>query len=116
MVVIFENRNNILKLQVTELPAFVDQNFFLYRSLSYVTCMGFMSFILLGVMYFVMDIKKWWGGQPFIYPGMRMQTLMHFIYNELTDMKKKTSCAFFNRNEFHFCLRGSFATGILLSF
>ncbi|KAA0717969.1 Heparan-alpha-glucosaminide N-acetyltransferase [Triplophysa tibetana] len=39
-------------------------------SLSYVTCMGFMSFVLLGVMYFVMDIKKWWGGQPFIYPGM----------------------------------------------
>ncbi|KAI7805205.1 hypothetical protein IRJ41_001817 [Triplophysa rosa] len=39
-------------------------------SLSYVTCMGFMSFVLLGVMYFVMDIKKWWGGKPFIYPGM----------------------------------------------
>nr|XP_055025730.1 heparan-alpha-glucosaminide N-acetyltransferase isoform X2 [Misgurnus anguillicaudatus] len=39
-------------------------------SLSYVTCMGFMSFVLLGVMFFVMDVKKWWGGQPFIYPGM----------------------------------------------
>ncbi|XP_029525716.1 heparan-alpha-glucosaminide N-acetyltransferase isoform X4 [Oncorhynchus nerka] len=39
-------------------------------SLSYITCMGCFSFLLLGVMYFVMDIKGWWGGQPFIYPGM----------------------------------------------
>ncbi|XP_066535965.1 heparan-alpha-glucosaminide N-acetyltransferase [Hoplias malabaricus] len=39
-------------------------------SLSYVACMGSMSFVLLGVMYFVVDIKGWWGGQPFIYPGM----------------------------------------------
>ncbi|XP_063048172.1 heparan-alpha-glucosaminide N-acetyltransferase [Engraulis encrasicolus] len=39
-------------------------------SLSYVTCMGFMSFLLLGLMYFIIDIKGWWGGQPFIYPGM----------------------------------------------
>uniref|UniRef100_W5KB49 Si:dkey-192p21.6 n=1 Tax=Astyanax mexicanus TaxID=7994 RepID=W5KB49_ASTMX len=39
-------------------------------SLSYVACMGCMSFVLLGVMYFVVDIKGWWGGQPFIYPGM----------------------------------------------
>lgn len=42
----------------------------LLRSLSYVTCMGFMSFLLLGLMYFIIDIKGWWGGQPFIYPGM----------------------------------------------
>uniref|UniRef100_A0A9J8C7H8 Si:dkey-192p21.6 n=1 Tax=Cyprinus carpio carpio TaxID=630221 RepID=A0A9J8C7H8_CYPCA len=39
-------------------------------SLSFVTCMGCMSFVLLGLMYFVIDIKEWWGGQPFIYPGM----------------------------------------------
>uniref|UniRef100_A0A7N8WMZ7 Si:dkey-192p21.6 n=1 Tax=Mastacembelus armatus TaxID=205130 RepID=A0A7N8WMZ7_9TELE len=39
-------------------------------SLSYVTCMGCFSFLLLGAMYFVIDIKGWWGGQPFIYPGM----------------------------------------------
>ncbi|GLD56086.1 heparan-alpha-glucosaminide N-acetyltransferase-like protein [Lates japonicus] len=39
-------------------------------SLSYVTCMGCFSFLLLGGMYFVTDIKGWWGGQPFIYPGM----------------------------------------------
>ncbi|XP_067092599.1 heparan-alpha-glucosaminide N-acetyltransferase [Osmerus mordax] len=39
-------------------------------SLSFVTCTGCFSFLLLGAMYFIMDIKGWWGGQPFIYPGM----------------------------------------------
>ncbi|XP_029962551.1 heparan-alpha-glucosaminide N-acetyltransferase [Salarias fasciatus] len=39
-------------------------------SLSYVVCMGCFSFLLLGAMYFVIDIQSWWGGQPFIYPGM----------------------------------------------
>ncbi|KAM9847492.1 heparan-alpha-glucosaminide N-acetyltransferase [Aulostomus maculatus] len=39
-------------------------------SLSYVACMGCFSFLLLGAMYVVSDIKGWWDGQPFIYPGM----------------------------------------------
>ncbi|XP_009305614.1 uncharacterized protein isoform X7 [Danio rerio] len=39
-------------------------------SLSFVTCMACMSFLLLAVMYFIIDVKKWWGGQPFIFPGM----------------------------------------------
>ncbi|XP_034041423.1 heparan-alpha-glucosaminide N-acetyltransferase [Thalassophryne amazonica] len=39
-------------------------------SLSYVMSMGCFSFMLLGIMYFVIDIKRWWGGQPFTYPGM----------------------------------------------
>ncbi|XP_076025392.1 heparan-alpha-glucosaminide N-acetyltransferase [Genypterus blacodes] len=39
-------------------------------SLSYVTCMGCFSFLLLGCVYFVTDVKGWWGGQPFTYPGM----------------------------------------------
>ncbi|XP_030012124.1 heparan-alpha-glucosaminide N-acetyltransferase [Sphaeramia orbicularis] len=39
-------------------------------SLSYVTCMGFFSFLLLGGMYFIIDVKGWWRGRPFIYPGM----------------------------------------------
>ncbi|XP_061914685.1 heparan-alpha-glucosaminide N-acetyltransferase-like isoform X1 [Entelurus aequoreus] len=39
-------------------------------SLSYVTCMGCFSFLLLGGVYFICDVKGWWGGQPFIYPGM----------------------------------------------
>uniref|UniRef100_A0A3P8UHX6 Si:dkey-192p21.6 n=1 Tax=Amphiprion percula TaxID=161767 RepID=A0A3P8UHX6_AMPPE len=39
-------------------------------SLSFVLCMGCFSFLLLGAMYFVIDIKGWWAGQPFVYPGM----------------------------------------------
>ncbi|XP_017279772.1 heparan-alpha-glucosaminide N-acetyltransferase isoform X2 [Kryptolebias marmoratus] len=39
-------------------------------SLSYVMCMGCFSFLLLGGMFFIIDIKGWWSGQPFINPGM----------------------------------------------
>ncbi|XP_013875362.1 heparan-alpha-glucosaminide N-acetyltransferase isoform X2 [Austrofundulus limnaeus] len=39
-------------------------------SLSYVLCMGCFSFLLLGGMYFIIDVKGWWSGQPFINPGM----------------------------------------------
>nr|XP_015202918.1 PREDICTED: heparan-alpha-glucosaminide N-acetyltransferase-like [Lepisosteus oculatus] len=39
-------------------------------SFSYITCMGCFSFILYGLMYYVIDVKGWWGGQPFIFPGM----------------------------------------------
>ncbi|XP_047458205.1 heparan-alpha-glucosaminide N-acetyltransferase isoform X2 [Mugil cephalus] len=39
-------------------------------SLSFVMCTGCFSFVLLGAMYLVIDVKDWWGGQPFIYPGM----------------------------------------------
>uniref|UniRef100_A0A8C6SHC6 Si:dkey-192p21.6 n=1 Tax=Neogobius melanostomus TaxID=47308 RepID=A0A8C6SHC6_9GOBI len=35
-----------------------------------VTCMGCFSFLLLGAMYFVIDVKGWWRGRPFIFPGM----------------------------------------------
>uniref|UniRef100_A0A7M4EUQ2 Heparan-alpha-glucosaminide N-acetyltransferase n=1 Tax=Crocodylus porosus TaxID=8502 RepID=A0A7M4EUQ2_CROPO len=40
------------------------------RSLSFVTTLSCFSFILLGLMFYVIDVKHWWGGQPFIYPGM----------------------------------------------
>lgn len=43
--------------------------FFFFRSLSYVTCMGCFSFLLLGAIYFVPDVKCWWAGKPFIFPG-----------------------------------------------
>lgn len=39
------------------------------RSLSYVMCMGCFSFWLLGGIYIVTDVKGWWAGQPFVYPG-----------------------------------------------
>ncbi|XP_054840185.1 heparan-alpha-glucosaminide N-acetyltransferase-like [Eublepharis macularius] len=39
-------------------------------SLSYVTTLSSFSFVLLGIMFYVLDVKNWWGGQPFIFPGM----------------------------------------------
>ncbi|XP_077586209.1 heparan-alpha-glucosaminide N-acetyltransferase [Stigmatopora nigra] len=39
-------------------------------SLSYVTCMGCLSFLLLAAMYWITDVMGWWGGRPFLYPGM----------------------------------------------
>uniref|UniRef100_A0A3P9N149 Si:dkey-192p21.6 n=1 Tax=Poecilia reticulata TaxID=8081 RepID=A0A3P9N149_POERE len=42
----------------------------LCRSLSYVTAVGCLSFLLLGAMFFIIDVKGWWRGQPFLYPGM----------------------------------------------
>ncbi|KAM9804059.1 heparan-alpha-glucosaminide N-acetyltransferase [Neosynchiropus ocellatus] len=69
-------------------------------SLSYVTCMGCLSFLLLGVTYFVTDIKGWWGGQPFIYPEkLRSQ---------------KTSLSVLLRDELHLGVRGSLSSGFLL--
>lgn len=42
---------------------------FVSRSLSYVMCMGCFSFLLLAGIYFVSDMKGWWAGRPFVYPG-----------------------------------------------
>ncbi|XP_038639149.1 heparan-alpha-glucosaminide N-acetyltransferase isoform X1 [Scyliorhinus canicula] len=39
-------------------------------SLSFITTTGCFSFILLGLMYYVIDVKEWWGGEPFIFLGM----------------------------------------------
>lgn len=66
-------------------------------SLSYVTCMGFFSFLLLGAMYFVIDMKDWWRGQPFIYPGMNSifvyvgHTLLGFYFPFSWDMRVQES-------------------------
>ncbi|KAJ7324386.1 hypothetical protein JRQ81_017406, partial [Phrynocephalus forsythii] len=37
-------------------------------SLSFVTTLSCFSFVLLGIMFYVIDVKNWWGGQPFIFP------------------------------------------------
>ncbi|XP_023677192.1 heparan-alpha-glucosaminide N-acetyltransferase isoform X2 [Paramormyrops kingsleyae] len=39
-------------------------------SLSFITCTSCFAFIMMGLMYFIIDIKGWWEGKPFIYPGM----------------------------------------------
>lgn len=39
------------------------------RSLSYVTTLACFAFVLLALMYYTVDVKKWWSGKPFFYPG-----------------------------------------------
>ncbi|XP_051940558.1 heparan-alpha-glucosaminide N-acetyltransferase isoform X1 [Hippocampus zosterae] len=39
-------------------------------SLSYVTTLACFAYVLLVVVYYTIDVKKWWSGAPFFYPGM----------------------------------------------
>ncbi|XP_022614409.1 heparan-alpha-glucosaminide N-acetyltransferase isoform X1 [Seriola dumerili] len=39
-------------------------------SLSYVTTLACFAFVLLVLVYYTVDVKKWWSGAPFYYPGM----------------------------------------------
>ncbi|XP_061687164.1 heparan-alpha-glucosaminide N-acetyltransferase isoform X1 [Syngnathoides biaculeatus] len=39
-------------------------------SVSYVTTVACFAFVLLVVVYYIVDVKKWWSGAPFFYPGM----------------------------------------------
>ncbi|XP_034059231.1 heparan-alpha-glucosaminide N-acetyltransferase isoform X1 [Gymnodraco acuticeps] len=39
-------------------------------SLSYVTTLACFANVLLVLVYFTVDVKKWWSGAPFYYPGM----------------------------------------------
>ncbi|XP_067434510.1 heparan-alpha-glucosaminide N-acetyltransferase isoform X2 [Thunnus thynnus] len=39
-------------------------------SLSYVTTLACLAFVLLVLVYYTVDVKKWWSGAPFYYPGM----------------------------------------------
>ncbi|XP_076868848.1 heparan-alpha-glucosaminide N-acetyltransferase [Brachyhypopomus gauderio] len=39
-------------------------------SLSYVTTLSCFAFVVLLVMFYAVDVRKWWSGTPFIYPGM----------------------------------------------
>lgn len=39
-------------------------------SLSYVTTLACFAFVLLSLVYYSVDVKMWWSGAPFYYPGM----------------------------------------------
>ncbi|XP_063075702.1 heparan-alpha-glucosaminide N-acetyltransferase [Engraulis encrasicolus] len=39
-------------------------------SLSYVTTLSCFAFIALALVYYFVDVKRWWSGAPFFYPGM----------------------------------------------
>ncbi|KAK7901694.1 hypothetical protein WMY93_018463 [Mugilogobius chulae] len=67
------------------------------KSLSFVTCLGCFSFLLLGAMYFVIDVKGWWSGRPFIYPGTNSilvyvgHSLLGFYFPFSWDMRLQDS-------------------------
>lgn len=42
---------------------------FTSRSLSYVTTLACFAYVLLVLVYYTVDVKKWWSGAPFYYPG-----------------------------------------------
>uniref|UniRef100_A0A3B4YWA8 Si:dkey-192p21.6 n=1 Tax=Stegastes partitus TaxID=144197 RepID=A0A3B4YWA8_9TELE len=80
-------------------------------SLSYVMCMGCFSFLLLGAMYFVIDMKGWWAGQPFIYPGMNSifvyvgHSLMGFYFPFSWEMR-------FQESHWEFLLQSLWGTSL----
>lgn len=39
-------------------------------SVSYVTTLACFAYVLLVMIYYFVDVKKWWSGAPFYYPGM----------------------------------------------
>ncbi|XP_060772778.1 heparan-alpha-glucosaminide N-acetyltransferase-like [Neoarius graeffei] len=39
-------------------------------SLSYVTTLSCFAFVLLMSCYYIVDVRRWWSGAPFFYPGM----------------------------------------------
>ncbi|KAI4874299.1 hypothetical protein NFI96_023186 [Prochilodus magdalenae] len=39
-------------------------------SLSYVTSLSCFAFVVLLVFYYTVDVRRWWSGAPFFYPGM----------------------------------------------
>ncbi|XP_041950626.1 heparan-alpha-glucosaminide N-acetyltransferase isoform X1 [Alosa sapidissima] len=53
-------------------------------SLSYVTTLSCFAFVILGAVYYIVDVKKWWSGTPFYYPGMNsiLVYMGHEIFEE----------------------------------
>ncbi|NXX44946.1 HGNAT acetyltransferase, partial [Tricholaema leucomelas] len=50
-------------------------------SISYVTTTSCFAFILLSLMYYLVDVKKLWSGAPFFYPGMN--SILVYIGHEV---------------------------------
>ncbi|XP_025064513.1 heparan-alpha-glucosaminide N-acetyltransferase [Alligator sinensis] len=50
-------------------------------SLSYVTTLSCFAFMLLLLIYYLVDIKRWWSGAPFFYPGMN--SILVYIGHEV---------------------------------
>uniref|UniRef100_A0A667XMI5 Heparan-alpha-glucosaminide N-acetyltransferase n=1 Tax=Myripristis murdjan TaxID=586833 RepID=A0A667XMI5_9TELE len=60
----------ILRYPVTFLYINILLHFCSRMSLSYVTTLACFAFVMLVLVYYTVDVKKWWSGAPFYYPGM----------------------------------------------
>ncbi|XP_061883362.1 heparan-alpha-glucosaminide N-acetyltransferase-like [Entelurus aequoreus] len=52
-------------------------------SVSYVTTLACFAFVLLSVFYYLVDVKKWWSGAPFCYPGMN--SILVYVGHEVLE-------------------------------
>uniref|UniRef100_A0A665WZS8 Heparan-alpha-glucosaminide N-acetyltransferase n=1 Tax=Echeneis naucrates TaxID=173247 RepID=A0A665WZS8_ECHNA len=52
-------------------------------SLSYVTTLACFAFVLLVLVYYTVDVKKWWSGAPFYYPGMN--SILVYVGHEVLE-------------------------------
>ncbi|XP_070683667.1 heparan-alpha-glucosaminide N-acetyltransferase isoform X2 [Pempheris klunzingeri] len=50
-------------------------------SLSYVTTLACFAYVLLVLVYYAVDVKKWWSGAPFYYPGMN--SILVYVGHEI---------------------------------
>uniref|UniRef100_A0A4W5JSM2 Heparan-alpha-glucosaminide N-acetyltransferase n=1 Tax=Hucho hucho TaxID=62062 RepID=A0A4W5JSM2_9TELE len=53
------------------------------RSLSYVTTLACFALLLLVGVYYTVDVKRWWSGAPFYYPGMN--SILVYVGHEVLE-------------------------------
>lgn len=59
---------------------FKEWKYLICRSISFVLVTSSLAFILLCVSYYIIDMKKWWTGKPFLFAGMN-STIMYIGHN-----------------------------------
>ncbi|KAI7811150.1 heparan-alpha-glucosaminide N-acetyltransferase isoform X1 [Triplophysa rosa] len=62
-------------------------------SFSYVTTLSCFAFVVLKIFYYMIDVKKWWSGAPFFYPGMNsiLVYVGHEVFEEYFPFRWKMS-------------------------
>ncbi|KAI1887703.1 hypothetical protein AGOR_G00193040 [Albula goreensis] len=52
-------------------------------SLSYITTLSCFAFVMLFIIYYTVDVKRWWSGAPFFYPGMN--SILVYVGHEVLE-------------------------------
>ncbi|KAJ8411089.1 hypothetical protein AAFF_G00181240 [Aldrovandia affinis] len=50
-------------------------------SLSYITTLSCFAFVMLLIIYYIVDVRRWWSGAPFFYPGMN--SILVYVGHEI---------------------------------